>query len=497
MLNTFSKDLLKYLPSQLVPALAGFITAPIITRLIPPTEYGNYALAVGIAGFLLAFAVSGFGASVMRFFPAYKVKSELGIFFMTLNGSLGIGIAFVSALSIGALWLMKEHLSPEIYPLLFICILIFAVTSVFETYMIVARAQERSGTYSLFVLLVRYGALGVGLLLVIVFGFRVDGLLWGEVVVTALALPFLLSLTMKGVTGPPQHFPLRDAIRFWRYAWPLSLGNMAMWGLRISDRYIISLFWLTSDVGFYSVAYNLSSKSIDMLVSLFLLSMGPMVLNTWERQGADATEKALAMITRIFLVVVFPAAVGLSVLASPFIALLTGEGYHEGYRIVAYVAFSSFFWGLSQIASMGTLIRKQTHRIAINQLIAAAVNLGLNLVLIPRFGFVAAGFTTLLGYAVLFAMQAHGSRLYLTWHFPFKTLRNVIVASVCMGLAVFGVFNISDHGSKEVSIVFLFLSIFLAVPVYFIFLLLTGEINQGERYNLKRFLYKFRAGKLV
>ena len=492
MSKTLSKNLLKYLPSQLIPALAGFFTAPILTRIFLPAEYGNYALAAGVSGLLLALAVSGFGASAIRFFPAYAVKSELGVFFATLNGFLGIIIAVVTAISFCALLLLRRHLSSEMYSLLFISILIFAVTSLLGTNMIVLRAEERSGTFSVFTLLVKYGGLGVGLLLVIVFGFRAEGLLLGEVVASTLVLPFLLFITMKGISIRLQNFGRKDAKVLWRYAWPLSIGNTAMWALRISDQYLLSLFRLASEVGFYSVAYNLSSKSIDMLVSLFLLSMGPMLMNTWESQGRDATEKTLTMITRLYLIVCLPAAVGLSVLASPFIAVLTGEGYHEGYRVVGYVAFSSFFWGLSQIASMGTLIMKQTHRIAIYQLIAAGVNLGLNLILIPRFGFVAAGLTTLLGYAVLFGMQAYGSRLYLTWYFPFKTLRNVTVTSVCMGLVVFGVFNMSDHGNNGTRIVFLLLSIFVAVPVYFIFLLLLEEINQGERDNFKRFLYKLK-----
>jgi O-antigen/teichoic acid export membrane protein len=325
--------------------------------------------------------------------------------------------------------------------------------------------------------------------LVIVFGFRVEGLLWGEVLALALAFPFLLLLTTKGVSIRPQHFHLPDALQMWRYAGPLALGNVALWGLRLSDRYIIGFFRPLSEVGLYSAVYNITGKSIDMLVALFLLSMGPMVMNTWESQGREATEETLMMITRLFLIVCLPAAAGLSVLAFPFVALLTAQAYHEGYHIVGYVAFSSFTWGLSQIAGRGLLIGKATRRFAINQFLAVLVNLGLNLALVPRFGFVAAGSTTLIGYGALFALHAYASRRYLTWRLPFRTLRNVVIAAVCMGLAVWGICGMSGNGD-EVHPAYLLLSIVVAVPIYFVSLLLLGEANEEEKTAAKHLWYR-------
>jgi len=494
MLKTFVRDMVTYLPSKLLPALTGFITAPILTRLFLPAEYGNYALALGVSGFLFALTCSGFGASVIRFFPVYQAKSEVGVFFVILSGSVGMVITAVSMISFSALLLLRGHLPAALYPLLLISILIFIVQAIFTVFMQVVRAQERSGLYTVLELLTRYGSLGLGLLLVIVFAFQVEGLLWGELLALALALPLLLFLITRGVNIRPGHFRSSDASQIWRYAWPLALGNMAMWGLRLSDRYIIAFFRPGSEVGLYSVAYTLSGKSIDMLVALFLLSMGPMVMNIWESQGREATEKALTMITRLFLISCLPAAAGLSLLALPFVALLTAEAYHEGYHIVGYVAFSSFASGLSQIASMGMLLKKETRRIALNLIVAALVNLGLNLALVPRFGFVAAGFTTLVGYAVLFVLQAYASRPYLTWRVPFRTLRNVLIATACMGLAVWGVCAVPGNRG-DLHLGYLFLSIFVAVIVYFTSLLLLGEANEGEMAEVKRLWYRLKFSK--
>jgi O-antigen/teichoic acid export membrane protein len=476
----FIKDLAIYSPSQFLPALTAFITTPILTRLFAPSEYGYWALAGGVSGFLASLAVSGFGSAALRYYPAYKARSTLNVFFATLGVSIGTAIIVVAGVSFLALLLFKEHISPALYPLLPLVIMIFIAESFFAVFISVMRAQERSGLFTSFQLLRHYGSLGFGLLLVVVLGFRVEGLLWGTFLILVLTLPFLIRMATKGVGIHPQHSHLADFLQIWHFAWPLTLGNVAMWGLRVSDLFIISLFWTERDVGLYSVSYNISARSIELLVMLFLLSVSPLVYSTWENEGREATEKTLSMLTRVYLILCLPAAVGLSVLAFPFVALLTSPDYYEGFKIVGFVVFSSFFWGLAFIASMGIAIKKKAIRLGANQIIAASTHIGLQLLLVPRFGYAAAAISTLIGYTVLFVLMTLASRPYLTWRFPFSTLGNVIVASVLMGLAAWGIYRLSGAGNKG-SPVYLFLSIVVAVPTYFVCLWRLGEVKGEEK----------------
>ena len=489
MLRTFVKDLAIYSPSKFLPALTAFITTPILTRLFPPAEYGYWALATSVSAFLVALAVSGLGSAALRYYPAYEAKATLNVFLATLGVSIGTVITVVAGVSFLTLFLLKESLPSALVQLLPLVILIFVAQSIFSVFMAVIRAQGRSGSYTSFQLIMNYGGLGVGLLLVAVLGFRVEGLLWGTFLTLVLTLPFLIFLATKSVGIHPQRFHLPDALQIWQYAWPLTLGNMAMWGLRVSDLFIISSFRPERDVGLYSVSYNISAKSIELLVALFLLSVSPLVYSTWEGEGREATEKTLTMVTRVYLILCLPAAVGLSVLAFPFVALLTAPDYYEGSRIVGLVAFSSFAWGLANIAMMGIAIKKRAGRIAANQIIAASIHIGLQLLLVPRFGYAAAAISTLIGYIVLFVLQALTSRPYLTWRFPFSTLRNVIVASVVMGLAAWGIYRMAGNGSR-VSQAYLFLSIVVAVVSYVACLWWLGEVKKQEKHAALRLFYR-------
>jgi O-antigen/teichoic acid export membrane protein len=255
---------------------------------------------------------------------------------------------------------------------------------------------------------------------------------------------------------------------------------VALWGLRASDLFIIGSFWPARDVGLYSVSYNISAKSIELLVTLFLLGLSPLVYRTWETEGREATEKTLTMVTRVYLILCLPAAVGMSILAFPFVALLTAPDYYEGSRIVGFVVFSSFAWGLINIANMGLTIKQQALRLGTNTIIAAAIHIVLQLLFVPRFGYVAAAICTLIGYAALLSLQTVSSRPHLAWRFPFTTLRNVIAASIVMGVAAWVTYGVSGAQSKA-SPTDLALSIAVAVPTYCVSLWWLGEVDDAEK----------------
>lgn len=495
MLSKFLKDMARYSLSQLLPALTSFITTPILTRLFLPAEYGNWALALSVCSFLVALTVSGLGSAVIRFYPSHKAKSSLGTFFITLF-IFSTAIALViAAISFFTLPLFAGLLPQALTKYLSLIILIFIAQSIFMICMAIIRAEEKSGVYTTFQLLLNYGGLGIGIFLVVVLDMQVDGLLLGTLLTLILIIPILYFFATKGVDIQLNNFSFQDGIHMVEYAWPLALGNVAMWGLRLSDLFIISLFATAREVGLYTVSYNISSKSIELLVSLFLLSVSPMIMNTWEKEGKAATEENLAMVTRVYLIVCLPATVGLSILSFPFVALLTSPEYYEGYKIFALVATSSFIWGLANIAQMGMAINKKTRRLGANQIIAASTHIILAILLVPRFGYAAAAATTLIGYSMLLVLHTLASRAQLPWRFPFSTLRNVVIASLGMGGAAYFVYGLAGSQPNG-SPLFLALSILAAVPAYFILLWLLGEIKEKEKSFASQLWQKY-AGKNI
>ena len=431
--------------------------------------------------------MSGIGTAALRFFPAYKAKSNLSGFFSNVLAMTAVVAGGTSVLSALGLLFLKGQIANTLYPLLWISISIFAVNSFYTIFMEVLRIQQKSGLYTRLNLTNYYGSLVLGLVFVLAFGLRIEGLMYGALLIQLVAIPLLVRATMQGVKVSSSLVDTSSMAVIWAFAWPLAFGNTAFWGLRLSDRFVIEFFRPGIEVGLYAAVYNISDRTINLVVTLFLMSLGPTVANSWENQGREKTEQLLTRLTRLFLLICLPITVGLTSLALPFVTLLTGEAYHEGYRIVGFVAFSTFAWGLSRIACWGLILNNKTLQFAINQLLAGALNIGLNLLLVPVYGYTVAAVTTLIGYILLLALQAYSSLKYLTWKVPLETLLRIGGAALLMGIAVYGT-NALDLGNTD--LIPTLGKIALGTLIYTGALWVFGEITVSEKDIAKRYFLK-------
>ena len=90
--------------------------------------------------------------------------------------------------------------------------------------------------------------------------------------------------------------------------------------------------------------------------------------------------------------------IGLRVLARPFIKILAAQEYYEGYKIIPLVSLWAFFLGLQQRFQVGLVFYKKTNFVMYSIIASGLLNLGLNFLLVPKYGYVAAAITTLISY---------------------------------------------------------------------------------------------------
>jgi hypothetical protein len=77
----------------------------------------------------------------------------------------------------------------------------------------------------------------------------------------------------------------------------------------------------------------------------------------------------------------------------------------------------------------------------------------------------------------------------VTWRFPFSTLRNVIAASIAMGLIAWWVYGMAGNVIK-LSLVHLIISIGLAVLTYFVCLWCLGEVKDEEKNKILQVCFR-------
>ena len=479
VIRGFVKDLLKYLPAQIVPAIAGMIVIPVITRLFPPADYGNYVLVIATVS-VLTTVVGWLSMSIIRFYPACERDGRLPELYGTVIKWLLISVITLAAIFSGVIFAARAKLGNQLWYLMLIGTLVFVLNATFQTLQHFLRAKRRVGWYSSFSIWQSVARLGIGIALVITFGFGIDGLLWGAVLSLAIVIPFLWRSAIGKIPWKKDS-SVELAKEMAKYGFPLVVGNLAAWILSLSDRYILEFFRGAHEVGIYSASYAISEKSILLLSSLFMLASGPIGMNIWEKEGEKKSQEFVSKLTRYYLLICLPAVVGLSVLARPVIDVLTAPEYYQGFRIVPLVALGGFFLGLQQRFQAGLVFHKKTNLIMISIITSGLLNLGLNFLLVPRYGYMAAAVTTVISYAFLLVAMIIVSRRYFVWEFPLKSFAKIALASGVMGAVVYPVGN-SFTSSTLLNLI---LGTCVGVVVYCLMLFLLREPQKEEIQALR------------
>ncbi|MBO4374603.1 MAG: oligosaccharide flippase family protein [Lachnospiraceae bacterium] len=200
--------------------------------------------------------------------------------------------------------------------------------------------------------------------------------------------------------------------KYWAYALRIGLPmiphGLAMIMLARIDTSMISAMCTYAEVGLYTWGYT-----IGTLLMFVSNAIGQAWLPWFNERLADGDyalikeKNRLLMAAGCFLSLIF---IGLSPEA---VKILMAKPYHECMWVVPPVALGTLCQYFYTNYVNQELFHKKTVMIAVNSIIAALINTGLNYVFIQRYGYIAAAYTTLAGYFILMVLHYISTRLVL------------------------------------------------------------------------------------
>lgn len=191
---------------------------------------------------------------------------------------------------------------------------------------------------------------------------------------------------------------------YWKFALTLSLPlivhTVSKYILDMSDRIMIDHFIGKSELGIYGVLYTVSSLS-TIFWSAINSSIIPTTFEKLEAKKFDDLSNLLKPIICIF-------AVGCAVLSlfSPeIVKIIATEEYYSAIYLMPPISAGIFFTSIYTIYGNVLTFYKKTTAIMMSTLLAAAINVILNYIFIPKYGAIAASYTTLIAYIFLTIFQ--------------------------------------------------------------------------------------------
>lgn len=196
------------------------------------------------------------------------------------------------------------------------------------------------------------------------------------------------------------------------------------------DVILLGLLATRRDVGLYSAGYRICYLMMAVAVATHVV-FAPSVARA-TLVGSTAVRQVLERSVALTATVMLPLVVGAAVLADRLLALLFGDQFASGARALRLLALSIALLALHGTTRSIFVAQHQTKLEAMIFTVAAALNIVLNFVLIPRFGIVGAAFATVAAEALIFAICiAWLARLGAS--FPALQLLRPLVASLIMG----------------------------------------------------------------
>jgi O-antigen/teichoic acid export membrane protein len=250
--------------------------------------------------------------------------------------------------------------------------------------------------------------------------------LLGIAIGSTMAAIYGFAVVSDSLHGRIWRFELR---RMLAYGIPLIPSGLAAWALAFADRIILANLRDLQEVGEYAVASRLSLVLI-IGSTAFLLALWPLLLSTHSEN--PERERATRGRTLTYLTFVLCCGALIITLAARELLEVVAPGYDDAYKAVGPLSLGGVAYALSALLMTGILISRRTIHLAAFALLAAGVNIALNLALVPPFGFVGSAVGTAVGYGVLaVAYYRVAQRLYRTPYEPVKVVSIVVAAALC------------------------------------------------------------------
>jgi O-antigen/teichoic acid export membrane protein len=414
-----------YLLARGVPGLISFLAIPLFTRLLDPKGYWDYTLVTTTVGLINALGFQWLRLSFARYRPGDK--DDPGKLKSTLLTSQLLLLA-LGAMIVGCIWAVPAaHAWRAVAGG---CWLLIAVQPTFELFCEEARATIQPRYYM--GLQLSRAALSTGLGA----GLIVLGLGWWGPLLGMAAGSFLPGLyafrhdwrrTRLSIDWP-------TLASVCRYGIPLSMTVALAIVISSSDRYLIAAFLGTGPAGIYAAAVDFTSQTLTLLMMSISLAILPLAIRAYEHDGPQAAREQMRHNATLLLAVGVPAVIGLALLAGNISHCFLGKEFRdEAARIMPIVALGTFLAGYKayHLDSAFQFAHRTIHQVWI-VLIAAVVNVALNLVMIRPYGVIGAAGASVIAYVISMVLTAAYGRRHFALPFPVKDFARILAGSAAM-----------------------------------------------------------------
>lgn len=432
MLGAELKRLAKH---SVIYGLGGFVSRilavlllPLYTHYLTSSDYGAIETLIALTTVLVIVIRAGIASAFFRFyFDATTAEERLEVvrtsFWATMTlSTAGLLSGLVLAEPIAQAF---DGVTPNLVRAAFVGLWAQAnyeqLTSLF-------RVEERSGQFALASLANVLVTIAATVLLVAVWHKGAIGVMIGNFLGTLGVYVALLAYRRSQLGLQFNRALLREMNRF---GMPLVPSGLALWAINFSNRLFLNTISGAAETGLYSVGVRIAS----VIVFMFTAFRTAWPAFAYSIKDDDDARRTYSFVLTYLLFISCWLTVGLGLLAPWIVRVLTTPQFYPGARVVAILCFASTAYAAYTVMSIGIGRVRMTKFNWVITGAAAALDIGLNLALIPPYGMIGAAIATLAAYTLMFLLMTWNAQRVFPVPYQWRRIITLVGAAVAITVA--------------------------------------------------------------
>lgn len=375
------------LAEQLLRVLSGVFVGIYIARYLGPEQFGMLSYVTAMSAFILCVARLGMDAVLIRELINKPDKHEtlMGTAFWLMTMA-AVACYIVAAIAIS---MLNETDNVKVYAYIVSASAFFTsflVIDYFFQSQVKAKYPAICKTLALFLMsIIKLALIFSGAELI---WFVIASLL-DHVLLAALLLFFIIKTKRSSFL---RRFSGTDAASMLKSSWPMVLTAIASLLFMRIDQVMIRNMLGLHELGIYSAAVKVYESWI-ILPYAITISLLPAIIKL--KQGNERNyHRKLCQLFRGVIWLSVLAAITISLFSEIIMTVAFGPEYSQSASVLSIVMWTAVFASMSSVSARYFNAENMEKKIAFRTAVAAAVNIGLNIILIPRFGIEGAAIAT-------------------------------------------------------------------------------------------------------
>lgn len=400
-MNSYAKAGSYYLIGNLFNKGIAFLTIPIFTRILTTYDYGvinTYNAWVGIVSIVLGLALHmGIRSAFNDYLDKIEDYMSSTIFFSLISGSI------FSLIIILIFKILDFNLGLNL-PLLIMCLfhsLSSALISDYDMYLMM-KVYYRKRTLLMILPNLLSTISGIVLILFV----YEDNKYLGKIVpnfIVYIIFALIIVFSMVNRSKPIlQKGYIKHGLNI---SLPIVAHGLSLGILSQSDRIMLTSLVGEAETGVYSLIYNFS-----MIVTVISGSLEGIWVPWFTKKLKVRDIKSINLRVSGYIDVMTYATIGVILISPEILKIMAPSNYWYGIPSIPIIVLSGYIIFLYTIYVNVEHFHKKTKGIAANTIIAAITNIGLNFILIPKYGLFGATFATLASYIISLIMHYRSSK---------------------------------------------------------------------------------------